>query len=76
LGVPIIAVALDLDCCAELARDAQHTTIEPHILVFGPLAQMDSVPLIAAPEAWKTPSFVLVLQEVLEGFRQAVSQTG
>lgn len=69
-----LAVALDLDCRAELARDAQQSPIKPYILAFGELAQVDAMPLIAAPKARKTPSIGFIFQEVLEGFREAVSQ--
>jgi hypothetical protein len=42
------AVPLDLDRCTEFVRDAQHATVEPHVLACGELPQLDAVPLVTA----------------------------
>src|SRR5262245_4314866 len=40
-----LAVALDLDRRTEFTRDTQDATIQPHILAFGELAQLNAMPL-------------------------------
>jgi hypothetical protein len=70
-----LAVALDLDRRTEFARKAQHTAIKPYVLAFGRLAQLDAMPLIGRPEAWKAPSIIFILQEVLKGLRETSGET-
>ena len=68
------SMPLDLDRCAELGWNTQHASVKPYVLAFSELTQVDAVPLIAAPEAWKAPASVLVLQEVCQRFGQAIGQ--
>ncbi len=70
-----VTVALDLDSRTELARNTEQPAIKPYILAFGKLSQLDAVPLVAAFETREAPIIVLVLQNVLKGFREAIGQT-